>query len=144
MKAFVVQGNRKAGIETVPVPAIDDNDVLVHVVAVGQNPTDWKCKSAGHIEPRRAYAQLRFSYAAVKLSDRAGVICGCDYSGYVVKIGKDVTLLSVGDHVAGFTHGSIFKDRGAFAEYLKIAEDLAFKVPEGTLSHEEAATLGGA
>ncbi|EKM59887.1 uncharacterized protein PHACADRAFT_206104 [Phanerochaete carnosa HHB-10118-sp] len=94
MKAFVLQGNHKAGVETYPVPSIDDNKVLVQVVAIGQNPTDWK---------------------SIRFFDRRGVISGCDYSGHVVKTGRNVTLLSVGDHVAGFVIGATFKDRGAFA-----------------------------
>lgn len=121
MKAFVFRGNQNAGVETVPVPTIDDDEVLVQVVAVGQNPTDWK---------------------SIKYFDRHGVISGCDYSGYVVKTGKNVSTLSVGDDVAGFVMGATFKDRGAFAEYLKVAADLTWKVPQGTLSHEEAATMG--
>lgn len=88
------------------------------------------------------YAQRRFPHAALKLFEKTGVISGCDYSGHVVKTGKNVTLLSVGDHVAGFVQGSNHKDRGAFAEYLKVPEDLTLKIPEGTLSHEEASTLG--
>lgn len=71
-----------------------------------------------------------------------GTICGCDWSGYVVQVGKNVTALEIGDHVAGFTQGGTYTDRGAFAEYLKTPADLAWKVPPGTLSHEEAATLG--
>ena len=69
-------------------------------------------------------------------------ICGVDWSGNVVKKGKSVTTFEIGDHVAGFTHGGNYKDRGAFAEYLKVPADLTWKVPEGTFSHEEAATTG--
>ena len=69
-------------------------------------------------------------------------ICGCDWSGYIVKVGKNVTSPAVGDHVAGFVHGGTFADEGAFAEYIKVPAELVWTVPEGTLSHEEAATLG--
>ena len=71
-----------------------------------------------------------------------GTISGCDWSGYVVKVGKNVTTPTTGDHVAGFVHGSTYRDRGAFAEYVKTDGVLCWKVPEGTLSHEEAATMG--
>ena len=71
-----------------------------------------------------------------------GTIIGCDWSGYVVKVGKNVTTPATGDHVAGFVHGNTYKDCGAFAEYLKTDGDLCWKVPEGTFTHEKASTLG--
>lgn len=71
-----------------------------------------------------------------------GSISGCDWSGYVVKTGKNVSTLAVGAHVAGFVMGATFKDRGAFAEYLKTSADLAWVIPENTISDEQAATLG--
>lgn len=71
-----------------------------------------------------------------------GTISGCDWSGNVVQVGKNVKDISVGDHVAAFVHGGNYKDRGAFAEFVKAEADLVWKVPKGTLSHEEAATLG--
>lgn len=70
-----------------------------------------------------------------------GTICGCDWSGHVVQKGKNVTTLEIGDHVAGFVMGGTVIDRGAFAQYVKATAELAFKVPAGTLSHEEAATV---
>ena len=80
--------------------------------------------------------------AAIKYFNRRGVISGCDYSGYIVKVGENVRDRAVGDHVAGFVMGATFSDRGAFAEYVKVAEDLTVPVPQDTLSHQEAATLG--
>ena len=71
-----------------------------------------------------------------------GTINGCDFSGYIVKVGKNVSTPKVGDHVAGFVHGSTFTDEGAFAEYVKAPAELVWVVPENTLSHEEAATYG--
>ena len=59
-----------------------------------------------------------------------------------MRVGKNVTTPAVGDHVAGFVQGGRDKDRGAFAEYVKAAGDLCWKVPKGTISHEEAATMG--
>ncbi|KIJ34228.1 hypothetical protein M422DRAFT_182398, partial [Sphaerobolus stellatus SS14] len=72
-----------------------------------------------------------------------GTILGCDFSGIVAAVGPFVTTsVKVGDQVAGFVQGGHFKDRGAFTEYLKTPADLVWVVPEGTLSHEEAVTLG--
>ena len=64
-----------------------------------------------------------------------------------MKLGSKVAELEnapykIGDHVAGFTHGGVYKDRGAYAEYVKATYNLCWKVPEGSLTHEQAATMG--
>lgn len=59
-----------------------------------------------------------------------------------MRVGAAVSSPAVGEHVAGFVHGGTYADRGAFAEYVKTGADLCWAVPEGTLSHEEAATMG--
>ena len=72
-----------------------------------------------------------------------GSVLGCDFSGVVVQMGKGVMAnLRVGDHVAGFVHGGVWPDEGAFAEYVRAPADLVWRVPEGTLDHDEAAALG--
>lgn len=43
--------------------------------------------------------------------------------------------------MAGSVHGGLFRDRGSFAEFLKVEADLCFRVPE-TLSMRDAAALG--
>ena len=73
---------------------------------------------------------------------RAGTILGCDFSGHVAQVGKNVTSLRIGEHVAGFTQGGTFTDGGAYAEYVRTPAELVWVVPSGTLNHEEAATLG--
>lgn len=42
MRALVVQPDKTAAVQEVPVPSIDDDEVLVRAVALAQNPTDWK------------------------------------------------------------------------------------------------------
>ena len=81
------------------------------------------------------------SPTVIKNVTNEGTIVGCDWSGYVVQTGKRVNTLAIGDHVAGFVQGGTYKDRGAYAQYVKTAAELAWKVPEN-ISHEEAATLG--
>ncbi|EED81534.1 predicted protein [Postia placenta Mad-698-R] len=121
MKALVVQEDKTVAVLDHPVPAVGDDDILVRTVAVAQNPTDWKF--VDHVT-------------------RAGTILGCDFSGYVVQAGKNVASPAVGDHVAGFVQGGTFVDSGAYAEYIRTPAELAWVVPQGTLSHEEAATFG--
>lgn len=43
MKALVTQANKTAVVKEIPVPTIDDDEILVQSVALAQNPTDWKC-----------------------------------------------------------------------------------------------------
>lgn len=50
-------------------------------------------------------------------------------------------MLKEGDRVAGFVHGGKFPDRGTFAEYIKIDENRAFKVP-ANMKSEVACQLG--
>ena len=50
--------------------------------------------------------------------------------------------MKVGDRVAASLRGGVDKERGAFAEYVKVYADLAWIIPEGTYTFEEAATVG--
>ena len=43
MKALVTNADKTASVKEIPVPGIADDEVLVQVIAVAQNPTDWKC-----------------------------------------------------------------------------------------------------
>lgn len=71
---------------------------------------------------------------------RAGTVLGCDWSGNVVQHGEDVSI-ELGVHVAGFVMGGTFIDSGAYAEYVKTPAVLAWIVPPGTLTHQQAATV---
>ncbi|GKT90373.1 zinc binding enoyl-reductase [Colletotrichum tofieldiae] len=114
-------GFKGAHVINVPKPKIADQEILVKVNAVALNPSDYK-----HID----------------VISPKNCIVGCDYAGEVVEVGNSATgSWKVGDRVAGVVHGGLYHDRGAFAEYLKIDADLAWKVPSG-VSDEEAATYG--
>jgi NADPH:quinone reductase-like Zn-dependent oxidoreductase len=94
-----------------------------------------------------------------------GAQVGIDFAGEVAKIGSKVDPkldLHLGDTVVGSVHGGmyhltsslgnqpsplltnigLYQDIGAFAEYAKVDSELVWKIPEGTLSIEEAVTLG--
>lgn len=66
---------------------------------------------------------------------------GCDYSGTVMSVGSGVTRWKEGDRVCGFVHGGKFKDKGSFAEYLVVKENIAIATPD-SLEDAEAATYG--
>lgn len=113
----------KAEIQTVPLPKIANDRILVRVTAVGLNPTDWK-----HLEFMPVF----------------GLRAGCDYAGVVEEVGPDVTkTFKKGDRITGPTHGSNMSnlDDGAFAEFIAVKGDLQIQIPD-SLSDEEATTLG--
>ncbi|CAD6588290.1 MAG: hypothetical protein CYPHOPRED_004329, partial [Cyphobasidiales sp. Tagirdzhanova-0007] len=125
MRALVQEnGSRSASIVEIPTPKLEDNDVLVKIEYVAQNPTDWK-----HI------AQ----------NSPPGSIIGCDCSGTLVSLGSALKnpSLKLGDRVAGCVHGGLFKDKGAFAEYAKVESDLMWKVPDA-IKMENAAMFATA
>jgi len=86
IKAVVVSEPGKAAkIQDVSLPKIKDGWVLVKVLAVGVNPTDWK-----HVD-----------YNLADMGSRLG----CDYVGIVEEIGRSVTRFQKGDQIGGFVHG---------------------------------------
>ncbi|KIJ25431.1 hypothetical protein M422DRAFT_273607 [Sphaerobolus stellatus SS14] len=122
IRAVVIKEVGVAPVTGIPTPKLENDEVLVQVKAVAQNPNDWKHRD-GFANP--------------------STILGCDFSGIVAAVGSSVmTSVKVGDQVAGFVQGRHFKDCGAFAEYFRTLADLVWVVPEGTLSDELAATLG--
>lgn len=105
----------------IPITDISENEMIVRVRAVALNATDFK-----HIDAITP----------------PGCIVGCDYAGEVQKVGNNAAKLwKVGDRVAGVVHGGLHRDRGAFAEYLKIDADLAWKILE-TMGNAPATTYG--
>ena len=72
-----------------------------------------------------------------------GALVGCDYSGVVEEVGKNVIKFQKGDRIAGFVHGSnhVQHEDGAFAEYIVAKADLQIRLPD-YLSFEKAATFG--
>lgn len=81
---------------------VPDNKILIQAEAWALNPTDWK------------HSVYKFG--------NPGALAGSDVSGVVVKVGKDVEKIEVGDHVSAFLRGSYDKSGnvGAFAGYTLI------------------------
>ncbi|WOO80715.1 Protein TOXD [Vanrija pseudolonga] len=122
MKALVENDAETGGVvsNNVPVPTLQAGDILVKVSYAGQNPTDWK---------HAAYIS------------KAGDILGCDFAGVVAHVQDGEARVKVGDRVAGSVHGGKFKDRGSYAEYLRVPADLVWKVPD-SVQLQDAAALG--
>ncbi|CAG8126051.1 unnamed protein product [Penicillium salamii] len=124
MKAIISTSPGSAAlVHDRPLPSLRDGYLLVKTKAIALNPTDWK-----HIE----------------LTQKPGILFGCDYAGIVEEIGPDVpSRFHIGDRVAGFVHGGNSQEPqdGAFAEYIVAKADIQIHIPE-IMSFEEAATLG--
>ena len=115
-----------AGMIEVPVPSIKDDEILVKVLAASICGTDV------HIYDYNPWAQSRIKIPQVM---------GHELAGQVIKLGKDVTTVKLGDIVSAETHiicgkcefclngqGHICQDTsilgvdrdGAFAQYIAI------------------------
>ncbi|CAF1331815.1 unnamed protein product [Rotaria sordida] len=122
--ALVVHEQKKLVVEELPLPKYGSKELLIKVTHVAQNPADWKHAHFGLAKP--------------------GSIVGCDFSGIVVKVGKEaVGNYKKGERVAGCVHGGLdheFGIRGAFSEYVVQEASLVFRYPS-TMSPEAVVTL---
>jgi NADPH:quinone reductase-like Zn-dependent oxidoreductase len=109
-------------IETVPVPQLGNNDILVRVEAA----------AVGSWDPYL----VNGSFEDVKT--RFPRVFGSDGAGTVVAIGDDVDGFGLGDRVYGWGFGN--PKGGFFAEYAAISERDVAPIP-GSLSLEEAGAL---
>jgi NADPH:quinone reductase-like Zn-dependent oxidoreductase len=108
----------KLVLETLPLPTLEADELLVEVRFAGVNPIDWKIR-AGYLK----------DFMPVPLPFTPGI----DFSGVVAKMGAGVKNFKIGQAVFGI-------GRGAYAEYaVAKAGDIVSK-PE-SLSFELAATV---
>lgn len=149
MKAVVkVKKERGAVLQEVPVPEVGPKEVLVKVKAAAICGTDI------HMYQWNAWADknVEKSYSGLPR------IMGHEFSGDVVKVGKDVQRVKPGDKVVAETHipcgecylcniGEGFNcqhirrfKNGVYAEYALIPEMSAIKFPD-SLSYEEASVM---
>jgi NADPH:quinone reductase-like Zn-dependent oxidoreductase len=112
-------------------------------------------------------SSLRARYVAYKYFPTQGAHIGCDYTGEVVKLGSNLKVdIKVGDKVSATIAGSKYSASypcvylkgsssdlpnlrfldsvgwGAFTEYSKANSDVVWKIPEGSLSFEQAVATG--
>jgi NADPH:quinone reductase-like Zn-dependent oxidoreductase len=109
----------------VPVPA--DNEVLVRVHAASVNARDW------HLMRGDPYLARLMNPSELGLRGPKVKIRGTDFAGRVETVGRLVTRIQPGDQVFGETHG-------AFAEYLRVPDELVEPKP-GNLTFEQAAAM---
>jgi 2-desacetyl-2-hydroxyethyl bacteriochlorophyllide A dehydrogenase len=145
MKALVkyAEGPGNVEIQNVPIPVIEDHEILVKVHAAGFCGTDTEI--------------YRWDFKT-----RIPVIMGHEGAGEVVEVGRSVTGIHAGDRVALETskiicgtcdycrigrynlcynrRGMGYGTDGTFAEFVKTEGDKAHRIPEN-ISYEEAAIL---
>ncbi len=133
MKAAVFEAKGVINIKQVPIPEINDNEVLIKVKYTGICGTDWSI------------------YNGWYSADKLPLIAGHEFSGDIVKVGKNAKGLKAGDRVTAdinmscgtcfycrqgqklmckeFTQLGIHTD-GSFAEYVKAPWDQVHILPE--------------
>lgn len=127
MKAIVQDTYGSADVlelREIETPVIDDDDVLVRVLAASAYLGDWHIMSGSPYLIRIAGYGLRTPKANVR---------GQDFAGRIEAVGKDVVSLRPGDEVFGTCDGS-------FAEYATARTDKLAPKP-GNLSFDQAATV---
>ena len=149
MSAFFAEGYGKGRIDTVTVPELKDNEVLIKISYCGVCGTDQDLFSSDCSFAKNG-------------EDSYPARLGHEWSGVVEKVGKNVTRVTVGDRVVGDNivccgkcesclkgdYGNCTDIRylgtidpiydGAFAEYLWLPEYHVYKIPD-TLSLKDAA-----
>jgi NADPH:quinone reductase-like Zn-dependent oxidoreductase len=111
----------------VPKPTPKDNEVLIKVYASTVNRTDSGFRSAEYFISRFWSGLIRPKYKTL----------GCEFSGIIEEVGKEVTGFKIGDKVFGYNDGTF----GGHAEYLTIAENKAIAMIPDNLTFTEAAPI---
>ena len=151
MKAAVLLGHgglEKLEYRDVKIPDIGAKDVLLKVLACGVNNTDvnlrvgWYSKSVTESTEKTMEDKEDGGWnSAVKFP----FIQGTDCCGRVVKIGSDVTSLSLGERViVRPCQGDVWMGsdyNGAFAEYVRVPHTECFVVKSETLSDVELGSI---
>ena len=105
-------------LEEVERPGVPDDGVLIRVRASSANPVDlYQLSAFAHLQRGRKPAVL-----------------GTDVAGSVEAVGKSVTAFSPGDEVVGAA-------RGAFAQYVCVAQHGHLVSKPASVSFEDAGTL---
>lgn len=123
-------------LKEVDTPKPKDNEVLIKIHATSVFTGDIEMRTL--MFPFYFYIPIRLVMGIIK--PRGNKILGQEFSGEVIKTGRDVTKFSVGDEI----YAATAFDLGGYAEYKTMPEDggegaLNFK--PNNMSFEEAATM---
>src|SRR5215203_5116112 len=112
-------------VQTVPVPELDADEILIHVESAGVGAWDTYERQGGFVE-------------ALGLTPKFPYVLGTDGAGTVAGVGKEVKELKKGDLVYAAALGN--PKGGFYAEYAVVKAENASLIP-GDLKMEEAAVL---
>jgi len=149
MKAFRVNAPLQMDLENIPIPKLNDDEVLVKVKAAGICTTDIELYDGSMPYYREGLSKMPLTI-------------GHEWSGYIADMGKNVTGFKVGDLVVGDisigcgkcenclrgmyhlctarTELGVIRYDGCLAEYLKTEGKNIYKVPAGITPLEAAVT----
>ena len=103
-------------------PRPNSNEVVVKVKAISLNPVDLK--------------KMKGGFKLITNIKKFPKVVGCDFSGEIIEIGKDVGAFKVGDNVFGMTD-ILFS--GSAAEKIKISQKSIALAPKNIdLEHSAA------
>lgn len=124
MKAMIIDkyGKVPMRMAEVPIPEINEHEVLAEIYAASINPIDFK---------------IRDGKVKMLLKYEMPLILGNDFAGVIIKVGSKVTRFKVGDEIYARPRKNKI---GTFAEYIAIHEDDIALKPKN-LSFEEAASI---
>ncbi|MGN7410338.1 NADP-dependent oxidoreductase [Sporosarcina sp. SAFN-010] len=124
MKSFVLNeyGDFPLHSTEIPVPEINEYEVLAEIRSASVNPLDSKI--------RKGELKLILKY-------EMPLVLGNDFAGILTKVGAKVTRFKIGDEVYGRPRDSKI---GTFAEFIAVHEDDIALKPKN-LSFEEAASI---
>lgn len=118
--------------QTVPVPSVGDDEVLVRVRAASVHPDVW------HVVTGRPFV-LRLMGSGLRRP--ACPIPGTDLAGVVETVGRRVTRLRAGDEVFGESlRGFSWRNGGTYAEFVAVPEELLALKP-ANVTFEQAAVV---
>ena len=110
-------GVEKLAYETVSIPEVNADEVLVKVHAFGINRPDILQRQGLYPMPKGVTP-----------------VPGLEVAGEIVAVGDTVTQFKVGDQVCGLTNG------GGYAEYCVVPESQTLTIPQG-VSFVQAAAI---
>ncbi len=111
----------------VPQPELDNDGLLIRVVAASVNRSDWET-----LVGRPLYARMG------GLRRPREQVLGSDIAGVVEQVGDEVTDFKPGDEVLGDV---LYHGKGAFAEYVSVPASAPIVAKPKEISFEQAATL---
>lgn len=126
MNAVVIENYGSTDVlhyQTVPVPSVSDDELLVKVHSAGVSPFDVHVREGWYKD----------SFYTLPL------ILGWDLSGTVIAVGKDVSEFKVGDEI--FAYPTAYRAGGCYAEYNVIKAIEAAHKP-AAISHHQAVAAG--